>query len=96
METNAWISLYPSSNLFNFSRLSISLYDQFGNALKLVDENGNNIVGTNITGLSQDYVSFVSDNSSVNSVNYTNNVTQIALSMTIGVVENRLNTNNYK
>ena len=88
--------VYPSSNLFNFSRLSISLYDQFGNALKLVDENGNNIVGTNITGLSQDYVSFVSDNSSVNSVNYTNNVTQIALSMTIGVVENRLNTNNYK
>ena len=84
--------IFQNSLLANLNTLTFTVFDQFGNELKLYDQLGRNIIGTRITGLTVDYNQFMDDNSSEPSVEYTNNVMQVNYNLTFGVVENELNT----
>ena len=84
--------IFPNSLLCNVSSLTLSILDEYGNELKLTDQSGNLIIGTNLTGSSGDYNKFISDNSYVESVIYTNNIIQAQFNFTFGVVDNELNT----
>ncbi len=86
--------IYPTSQPFTISQMSIKLYDFMENEVKLVDQNGNDIIKNNITGTSKNYLNFVSDNYSSSSVVYTDRVEQMIVMMTIGVIENELTINN--
>lgn len=86
--------VYQNSLLHNLSSLTLNLLDESGNELHLVDQVGNSIIGTDITGTTTDYNEFISANSSIDSVIYTDNVTQALYNFTIGVVESEMNTNN--
>jgi hypothetical protein len=85
-------NIYPNSILHNISSLTITVYDEYGNVLSLVDHNGNKIIGKNISGINFDYIDYVSNESDNTSVAYTDNVTQVIYNFTFGVIENELNT----
>ena len=89
--------IFPNSQPFDFSNLTMTFYDDVENELKLVDQNGNEIINKTITGLSAntDYNKFIKDNSSVASALYTDRITQVMFNFTVGVIENELNTTNY-
>ncbi len=84
--------IYRNAQLFNISSLTITILDENGNQIVLVDENGNKIIGTNMVDSDSDYIKYISDNISEESVAYTNTVTQVILNFTFGVIENELNT----
>lgn len=89
--------IYPSSKPFCLSKLSITLYDEFENEIKLVDQNGNLVINNTLTGASpsRDYNSFVLYNQNSSSVVYTDKVMQVLFNFTIGEIENELSTSNY-
>lgn len=83
--------VYPNSLLNNISKLTLELLDENGNELQLVNEVGAKIIGTSIlTG--SDYNKFVNDNITVNSIAYTDAITQVMYNLTFGVIENELAT----
>lgn len=84
--------IYQNSMLCNISSLTITILDEFGSQIKLVDETGRNIIGTSMTNSVSDYINYVKNNSLIDSIIYTNNVTQVTLNFTFGVIENELNT----
>jgi hypothetical protein len=85
--------IFQNSLLRNINGLTITIFDEYGNELKLSDTLGNPIIGRNIIGLDKDYNKFVSENIDTESVKYTDNITQTEFNFTFGVVENELNTN---
>ena len=88
--------IYSNSEPFTFSNLTMTFYDETENEIKLVDQNGNEIINKTITGLvGTDYNKFVKDNNNVDSVTYTDRITQVVFNFTVGVIENELNTINY-
>lgn len=87
--------IYPNSSPYELSELNLSFYDEDGNILKLVDQNGNDIINSTISGTNTNYNTFVSNNNNISSVQYTDKVTQILFNFTIGVIENELSITNY-
>lgn len=86
--------VYPSSQPLTISQLTIKLYDFMENEIKIVDQNGNDIMRNNITGINKNYINFIKDNSTNSSAIYTDKVTQMMVMMTVGVIENELSINN--
>ena len=84
--------IFQNSLLASLSSLTFSLYDEFGNPLSILDETGKDILKNNITGTSTNFNAFVDANDNQPSVQYTNNIYQVVYSLTIGVLENELNT----
>lgn len=82
--------VYPTSQLFNITNMSVKLYDFMNNEIKVVDQNGNDIIKNNMSGTNKNYIKYISDNADLDSVAYTDNVTQMTIMMTIGVIENEL------
>lgn len=102
LDNICWKPLHSSTIVFSNSskpqihELTIKIYDENGNLLTLTDQSGIKIIGNNIQGTLNDYIQFVSNNEANDSVKYTNSVTQVLINMTIGVVENEMNTNNVR
>jgi hypothetical protein len=86
--------VFPSTQPLTISQLTIKLYDFMGNEIKLVDQNGNDIIKNNITGAGKNYINYVKDNYLNDSVVYTDNIEQMTVMMTFGVVENEMAINN--
>lgn len=94
------IVVYKNSLLSNLSKLNLRLLDENGTELALTDLNGNKIVGNPLNLLNSnisskytgDYNEFVKNFLGTSSVKYTTNVTQILYNLTVGVIENELNT----
>ncbi len=87
-------TVYPTSQPFVLSNMTIKLYDFMDNEVKIVDHNGNDIIKNNITGVGKNYINYVKDNDSLDSVVYTDNVIQMTVMLTIGVIENELTITN--
>lgn len=86
--------VYYSSQPFNLYNMSVKLYDFMNNEIKIVDHNGNDIIKNNITGTDKNYNNYVKNYYNSNSVVYTDNVTQLTLMLTVGVIENEMTINN--
>lgn len=86
--------VYPSVQPLTLSQMSIKLYDFQENEIKIVDQNGNDIIKNNISGVGKNYLNYIKDNNDNDSVIYTNNVIQMLIMMTVGVVENELSISN--
>lgn len=87
--------IFPSSNPFELKELTMTLYDDDENELKIVGHDGSNIMTSNINGTSKTFNEFVANNLNVQSVAYTNKVTQVVFNFTIGHIENEMNITNY-
>lgn len=83
---------FPNSDLGTLSTLTFSLYDETGKCLTIKDENDNDIIKGSISGTNKNFNAFVKENESQQSVAYTNNIFQTTYSLTVGVLENELNT----
>lgn len=81
--------VYPSSRLKNFNELTFILCDEYGKEIKLVDQNGNNIINTPIYN-NEDYNTYVESYSDVDSVKYTDTMTQVLYNFTLGIVKNEM------
>jgi hypothetical protein len=86
--------VFYTSYLFTLSNMTISLYDFMDNPIKIVDHENNDIIKYNITGLNQNYINYIDNTDSVSST-YTNNIIQMNILMSVGVIENELTINNY-
>lgn len=87
--------VFASSNPFELKDLTMTLYDEDENELKIVGHDGSNIMTSNISGTSKTYNEFVSSYSNIPSVAYTNKVTQAIFNFSVGHIENEMNINNY-
>lgn len=76
--------IYQNGFLSNVSSLTISVLDEYGNLLKLIDETGANINYN-------DYNEYIKNNLSEESVAYTNSVSGVTYNFTFGVIENEMN-----
>jgi len=93
-------AIFQGSRLSNLSKLNITILDETGQELYLTDLEGNRLVGNPLNLLNSnvsssytgDYNQFVATFYNTPSVKYTNVVTQVNMSLTVGVVENELNT----
>jgi len=87
-------TVYPNSLLTNLNQLTLSLLDESGKKLNIVDQVGNNIIGKNINiYVPYDFNGYVAKYSDENKyVDYTNRMTQVIYDFTFGVIENELNT----
>lgn len=83
---------YPFSKLNNLDQLTFELYDPNNNLIQLRDKNGNPIIGTDISGTTNDYNEHIEANKTVDSIIYTNMVTQIILNFTLKITEIELST----
>lgn len=83
--------VFQNSLLGNISTLTFTFFDEYGNELKFVDQNGNNIMTSRLTGSADNYNEYIAHNTTDTTI-YTNNVMQTTLCFTFGVVENELNT----
>jgi hypothetical protein len=79
--------VYKNSKTGNLNKLTFTITYEDGSKINLIDQDSNNIIGKNITGISQDYIAFVDSNSSVESVAYTDGVTQVLYNITVGIIE---------
>lgn len=92
--------IYPSSYLGNLSRLNITILDETGQELQLTDLEGNRLVNNPLNLLNPnisshykgDYLQFVQSFGGTYSVSQTNISTQVNIGLTVGVVQNELNT----
>jgi hypothetical protein len=84
--------IFQNSALANISVLTFTLFDEFENEIVLTDQNGNNIITSSISGLSDNFNEYYINNSSMKTASYTNTITQSTYCFTFGVVENELNT----
>lgn len=83
--------VYKNSKTGNLNKLTFTITYEDGSKINLIDQDSNNIIGKNITGISQDYIAFVDSNSSVESVAYTDGVTQVLYNITVGIIEAEMN-----
>lgn len=86
--------VYQSSQPLVISQMTMTLYDFMENEIKIVDQNGNDIIRNNITGISKNYLNYIKDNSTNSSAIYTDRVEQMIVMMTIGVIENEMSITN--
>lgn len=86
--------VYPTSQPFMLSNMTIKLYDFMDKEIKIVDQNGNDIIKNNISGAGKNYINYVKDNNNSEHVVYTDSVTQMTVMLTIGVIENELSITN--
>jgi len=100
--------IYKNSSLQNLNKLTLVLYDEYGNELKVYDQLGNQIIGKNMTGFAGDYNTFINGNSYLgvpsdsvsyipskldyDSVKYTNNIMQVQYNFTFGQFNTELTT----
>jgi hypothetical protein len=93
--------MYKDSALGNLYNLTLTILDEYGNELYLVDNSGATFTseGTKLTTtvITKDSVNY-NFNDYIKTVDtkatqYTNNVTQVLYNFSMGVVENELNTN---
>lgn len=92
--------IFQGSQLSNLSKLNITILDENGQELYLTDLEGNRLVGNSLNLLNPnissyytgDYNSFVKTFNNTQSVKHTNLSTQVNIGLTVGVVENELNT----
>lgn len=85
--------VYQTSQPFILSNMTISLYDFMNNKINVVDHLGNDIIKKPITGTNKNYIDFIENNNS-DSINYTNNVIQMSVLLTVGAIENELTISN--
>lgn len=93
-------TIFQGSRLGNLSKLNISILDEHGQEFYLTDLEGNRLIGNSLNLLNSnvssyytgDYNNFVQTFFNTPSVKRTNTVTQVIIGMTVGVVENELNT----
>lgn len=85
--------VYPTSQPFVLSNMSISLYDFMNNPIKIVDHLGNDIVKKTMIGSSKNYINYVESNYS-DSIVYTKNIIQMSVMLTVGAIENELTISN--
>jgi hypothetical protein len=88
------IIVYPSSQPLTLSNMTISLYDFMDNQIKIYDQNGNDIIKNNITGIDKNYINYIKNNDNPTVV-YTDNIIQMTIMLTIGVLDNELSIMNY-
>lgn len=85
--------IYPNSQLKNISMFTLTLLDDNGEEICLVNENGNRITNQNIkNGINLNYNQYVDKYSNNKYVKHTYNTMQIVYDITFGVIENELNT----
>lgn len=85
--------IYPSSQLKNLSLFTLNLLDINGKELSIYDHNGNKIIGKPINNQSScDYNNYVEKYGEIESVQYTDEVTQVIYDFTFGIIENEINT----
>lgn len=84
---------FPFSSLKQIRELTFHLTDENGNDINIVDQDGNVITGSSVTSLDgTNYNTFVSNNNSINSVSYTDTVTQVLYCLSFIIIEPELNT----
>lgn len=88
------IIVYPTSQPFILSNMTISLCDFMNNQIKIVDHLGNDIMKSQISEVGKTYLNYIKDNSNSESVVYTDNVIQMSVLLTVGSIENELTINN--
>lgn len=92
--------IYKNSSLQKLNKLTLVLYDEYGNELKVYDQVGNQIIGKNMTGFAGDYNTFIYGNPDldipstldIDSVKYTNNIMQVQYNFTFGQFNTELTT----
>jgi hypothetical protein len=85
--------IYPNSHLKNISLFTLTVLDECGQEIYLVNENGDKIINQNIkTGVNLNYNQYVDKYSDNKYVKHAYNTMQIIYDFTFGVVENELNT----
>lgn len=87
--------VFPNSNPFELKELTLTLYDEDENELKIVGHDGSNIMTSTISGTSKSYNDFILTYLNNPSVAYTNKVTQAIFNFSIGHIENEMTINNY-
>lgn len=86
--------VYPNSRTNNIRQLTLTIFDELGNELYLMNNSGNKIIGT-VFHDGTDYNGFVENNKDIDSVNYTNMISQVEYNLTFGVVECEINTQTF-
>ena len=90
--------IYQNSLLANISKLTFTVYDESGNILTLTDTSGNpllNISNLSVFGNGTQYTYNTlakTFGTSSSTLKYTDNSTQVLFNLTLGVIENEINT----
>ena len=85
--------IFQNSQLANINNLCFRITDESGNDLTLYNEENVNIITGNIAvGITMNFNTYVKTYASNTNVSYTNLVMQSFFNLTLGVIENELNT----
>lgn len=93
--------IYPNSQLKNLSMFTLTILDEYGKEIYLVNENGNKIINQNIisnnnvnvnVNINLNYNQYVEKYEDNKYVKHTDNTMNIIYDFTFGVIENELNT----
>lgn len=86
--------IFPNSQLANINNLSFKITDGNGTELTIYnDQNVNIITGNIATGVSMNYNTYIKTYTENSNVSYTESIMQTFINLTIGVIENEINTN---
>jgi hypothetical protein len=85
--------IYPNSQLKNLNMFTLTILDECGKEIYLVNENGNKIINQNInSNVNLNYNQYVSTYEDNKYVKHTDKTMNIIYDFTFGVIENELNT----